>query len=134
MGILDKIMFWKNDGLEDTKDFPDFSSNKDLGAKMGLPDSDMKFTEEGGVDLTGNDFEHGSLPSHENKDSFSHMREHQSSFQQPQYQQSSRDRDMEVISAKLDAIRATLESLNQRVAAIEQIARSSNESHHQNSW
>lgn len=53
------------------------------------------------------------------------------SMQQPSFNlnqpQNFGNRDMEVVSAKLDAIRAQLESLNSRVANIERIARGEHE-------
>ncbi len=58
------------------------------------------------------------------------MQQYPQQYPQPQFQPESvqsmqgfrNDRDMELISAKLDAIKAMLENLNQRVANLERIA------------
>ena len=51
------------------------------------------------------------------------------SFQQPSYQSDNyiASKNLEVISSKLDALRASLESVNQRLANIEAIARGEQE-------
>lgn len=42
--------------------------------------------------------------------------------QQQSFESSSSDKDFQIVNAKLDAIRATLENMNQRIANLERIA------------
>ena len=49
------------------------------------------------------------------------------SYQPPQMQQNMESKNMEIISSKLDALRASIESLNQRLANIEAMARNDDE-------
>ena len=109
MSFLEKLAFWKR------KD--DFES-------VGLGDKNQSIGDVGSSDLglgtTGNMDSNLGMPAQQ-----------QPSFQQPstqpQYQppqqQTSRDKDLEIISSKLDALRASLESINQRIANLEAMAR-----------
>lgn len=137
MGFFDKLMFWKkNDDLGDIG----LSGPKGLGSELG-PDG-LGSLSQGSFD---NNF---GMPPYGGSDPFSvqqspiqqqPMQSQQPSFsQQPRqlyqeapYQQrdayGSTSKDYEIISSKLDAIKANLESINQRLANIEAIARGSQE-------
>ena len=130
MGILDKVMFWKK---------------KDEFADIGLGDKEnLAFGDEfgaqpgaapGGTPGTpglGQGMDQGlgpqpspSMPQQPSMPSFS-----QPPIQpQPSYnpQQDLESKSLEVISSKLDAIRASIDSLNQRLANLEAIARGEEE-------
>ncbi|MBU0471189.1 MAG: hypothetical protein KKF89_03860 [Nanoarchaeota archaeon] len=107
MSFMDKIKFWsKNDdlGLEDN--FPKEEQNVDLADQLGLePIKD---------DLSVNSHE-GSVDnpiSFQEKSSFN-ANTHVQDFQQ--------NKDLELISSKLDTIKAELDSISQRVQRIEKI-------------
>lgn len=125
MGILDKVMFWrKKDDLSDLgldskqpfgNDNPAFGSDFGLGSGLG---------QQGMGQSQG-----FSQPSQ-------NMGFPQPSFQQPSYpsyspryepQQDMASKNLEIISSKLDALRASIESLNQRLANLEAIARGEEE-------
>lgn len=103
MAVFDKLMFWKK---KDELGIP--NPNRDAGLQFNdfgqqPPQGFQQFPPQ------------GYMPP--------------PSFQQPQMdsfqnQQGYRqNKDMELISAKLDAIKAMLENLNQRVANLEKVAR-----------
>jgi hypothetical protein len=117
MGFFSKLAFWKKkDDLDIGKDL---GIDKDLGLDISQgPSPDLGM----GIE-TQQPFQ--KYPSFQQQ-SF------QPAFQQPVYQQPSFPNDMtsknlEVISSKLDALRASLESINQRLANIEAIARGEQE-------
>jgi len=98
MAIWDKLKFWKK------KD--EFPTLPDLGAATPLPEEE-KF---------GRGFEMPDHPAFGQQQSFGQ-------FQQMQYpQQQVRDKDLEIISAKLDAIKANVESISQRIERLERLA------------
>ena len=135
MGILDKVMFWKK------KD--DFG-NMDLGGKENLAFGDDfgqgNFPGQNaapgtglGGDVGGRGF--GSYgqqyPQPQGFQQQSYPQ--QPSFSQPAYpsynnpQQEVESKNLEIISSKLDALRASIESLSQRLANLEAIARGDEE-------
>ena len=142
MGLLDKIKFWKKDELDDFSDLGDFGmgdDKKDIAKPepTGVPEaSDLGETtpktsaketpvtpsfEENvpeGLPRPRSFEESPSMPSTAEKPS------QYPSYQQPlQHAPLTQDsKDLELISAKLDAMRATLESMNQRLANLERIA------------
>ncbi|MBD3164554.1 hypothetical protein GF323_05090 [Candidatus Woesearchaeota archaeon] len=140
MGFLDKLKFWKKDddfgssldmkdnfssdmGMQDNN----FSQQNSLGLpesrnarqdNLGMPSRNMPdMSQYRGVgDLQGqNDMNmslHRQLSSNEENAPFS-------APNQGYHEASS---DMQVISAKLDAIKATIDAINQRVANLERVA------------
>ena len=137
MGLLGKLMFWKrkdefeNIGLGD-KGAP-------LGMDLGLG-SDFGAGADTGADLSQG---YGMQPSPGTP------RMRQPSFQQPQFQPSFpspnfnqqmqgqdyvTSKNLEVISSKLDALRAALDSINQRLANLEAIARGEEEQRYKRRW
>lgn len=126
MGILGKIMFWKK------KD--DFS---DLGLDQKRPFGNDALA-------FGSDFSMGSAlgqPGMGQSQGFSQQPSPSMGFPQPAYpqpsypgyqpryepQQDMTSKNLEIISSKLDVLRASIESLNQRLANLEAIARGDEE-------
>jgi len=143
MGVLDKIAFWKK------KD--DFNLGKDLGADLGLgPDPGMPPGMGPGPDLGMPPSPRGMQPNtglDQNMNlgmpddtGFGSMGQHQppsqppgqpapmqqpfgAPIQPPQPTASDfKSEKFEVVSAKLDSIRYTLDSINQRLANLERVA------------
>ena len=125
MSFLDKIAFWKKkDDLDDLG--KDLGIDKDLGLDMGAgPSPDL-----------GMSIDNQPQQPYQKYPSFQQSQQFQPSFQsQPVFQQQPSynndnliaSKNLEVISSKLDALRATMESINQRLANIEAIARGEQE-------
>ncbi len=123
MGILDKIMFWRK---------------KDEFANIGLGEKEnLAFGDEFGrgqapaYNLPGLGQEQGMGQGYYGQPGQSYPQPSMPSFpsppryQQPSYapQQDLEAKNLEIISSKLDALRASIESLNQRLANLEAIAR-----------
>ena len=122
MGFLSKLAFWKKkDDLDSLG--KDLGLDKALGLDLG-PSPDL------GMGIEPQQQPYQKYPSFQ-QSGF----QQQPSFQsQPAFQQASFQSDnyiasknLEVISSKLDALRASLESINQRLANIESIARGEQE-------
>lgn len=131
MGVFSKFAFWKK------KD--DFDLGKDFGADLGLGPMDNNFGMDNGMPQQNNmglgqnmnlgmqdDIGFGN--SGRNNRSMQQppgqpvpMQQPFGGIQQQQMNDSSRDK-FEVISAKLDSVRYTLESINQRIANLERVA------------
>jgi len=103
MGILGKLMFWKRDELG-------------LGSELAMPKGNFPADELG--------MESPGLPR------IQPMQAAEPSFQeqprpymqqQPQYYYGP-NRDLELVSAKLDALKATLDNISQRLANLERVA------------
>ena len=138
MGVFGKLAFWKK--KDNTGDLgKDFGLDKEFG----LGDSGMNPDSEFGIETTSPD----KYPSFSNtsgmQGNFAQQGLQQQSFQpnysppqqfgQPYQSQSYSDqnyvnsKNLEVISSKLDALRASIDSMNQRLANIEAIARGEQE-------
>ena len=134
MGILGKFAFWKKkDELDDLG--KDFGLDKDFGMDMGAgPSPDLGM----GLEPQGVQGQQAlqKYPSFNSQGSFSPAMQ-QPSFSQPAYSPPSysppsndnyiASKNLEVISSKLDALKASIDALNQRVANIEAIARGEQE-------
>ena len=131
MGFFGKLAFWKKkDDLDDLG--KDLGLDKDFGMDKGMgmePPPPMNSMNSGPSPDLGMNLESGIQPM-QKYPSF----QQNSSFQVPSYQppqpfqQSSNDnyiavKNLEVISSKLDALKAAIDSLNARIANIEAIAR-----------
>lgn len=127
MAFFDKLAFWKKkDDLGDLG--KDLGLDKDLGLGMDTgPSPDL-----------GMGLEPPQQQPFQKYPSFQQNNLSQPSFQpqpafqasqQPSYQGDSyiNSKNLEVISSKLDALRATMESISQRLANIEAIARGEQE-------
>lgn len=132
MSFFDKMMFWKKDDFDDLgKDFNfDKPPMNDVGTNFNMdeiskPPIDNGFSTPSGLSLERNDGFGGSRPGGMQNNNFGGMN---NNFQQSQPQNMQQNngagssRDMELISAKLDAIKAMLENVNQRLINIENLA------------
>ena len=140
MGLLDKIKFWKKDDMDDFSDLGDFGLGDDKKAMedLGKQDFGAPPEEQASQQAIPGAETPPPLPQPEatGAEPFPQPAVHppearpQSFSQQyPSYQQPLQPaplthdaKDIEIISAKLDALRATLESINQRLANLERIA------------
>lgn len=129
MAFFSKLAFWKRkDDLGDLG--KDFGLDKDLGMDLG-PSPDLGM----GMEATQQPYQ--KYPSIQSQQSFQSQPAFQSqqsfqpqpAFQQPSYSNEDfiNSKNLEVISSKLDAVRASLESINQRLANLEAIARGEQE-------
>ena len=110
MGILNKLAFWKK---HDDLNFDDLAA-KELGT---TPQNDLGL-QENPATLGLNEKSPFQEQAAETQPLPTHLQE--SPFPQKQPVQGSRD--MELISSKLDTIKAILQSMEQRIAKIEQAA------------
>ena len=125
MAFFDKLAFWKKkDDLDD------------LGKDLGLDkDMGLDFTSTGPSPDLGMGLEQTpqqplqKYPSFQQQPNFQAQPvfQPQPMLQQPSYSSDMASKNLEVISSKLDALRATMESINQRLANIEAIARGEQE-------
>lgn len=119
MGFFSKLAFWKKkDDIDDLG--KDLGLDKDIGLEMGQgPSPDLGM----GMDMQQQSFQ--KYPSFQQSSSFPS----QPSFQQPSISNDSyiAAKNLEVISSKLDALKASMDSMSQRVANIEAIARGEQE-------
>jgi len=127
MGILDKIMFWKK---------------KDEFADLGLGDKEnLAFGDDFGSKQMGLDQPGFGQPATSQPSAFgtqappsipAQQPQFQQQYQQPKFESPQQDlnsKNLEIISTKIDTLRASLESINQRLANIENIARGDEEQH-----
>ena len=120
MGLFSKLAFWKKkDELGDLG--KDLGFDKELGLDIGAgPSPDLGM----GIEPAQMQQPYQRYPSFQQQQAF-----------QPAFQQTSSNtndnyiasKNLEVISSKLDALRVSLESINQRLANIEAIARGEQE-------
>ena len=116
MGILGKLMFWKKDEL---------GLNDELALQKGtLPMDEL------GLGSPGLPRQQVQVPEPSFQEPRPYVQQQPYLQQQPQYY--SQNRDLELVSAKLDAMRATLESINQRLAGLERVAYGEEE--HRKGW
>ncbi|MDP6265771.1 MAG: hypothetical protein QF655_00810 [Candidatus Woesearchaeota archaeon] len=135
MGILDKVMFWKkSDNLDDLglggRD--NLAFGNDLGVGPGATPGMPGAAPPGGLGPDpgmgqglGQQPPAQSMPPGPSMPSFTPPSPPQPSYPSPQ--QEVETKSLEVISSKLDAIRASIESLSQRMANLEAIARGEEE-------
>jgi len=107
MSFLSKLQFWKKND--------DLPFSDDMDSKLHLPDIDGGYGQQ----------TPSSMPPMDSGFSRPHSFSQPSPplFQQQQFQQQQPGKDMELIEAKLDTIRSMLDSINQRLANLERIAR-----------
>jgi hypothetical protein len=125
MGFLDKLMFWKKQddfsaGQQDIGNSPnsydiqtDFSTQTFDQQGRGYPDMNSQ---------VGNNYSMPQMNNNPMNDSSSAMAPASFGNFNQQQPQIPRDHNLEVISAKLDAIKATLDAVNQRLANLERVA------------
>ena len=127
--MLDKLMFWKK-----KDDFADFDKGFGLGADSGAPNlTDFSSDQNVGLGQDPVDSMQGFSPPKQPQQPFSGQlppitpqTQTPISMQQAPMPTPQHDvivgKDIEIISSKLDALRASLESINQRLANLERIA------------
>ena len=124
MGIFGKLAFWKKkDDLDNLG--KDLGLDKELGLDLGAgPSPDLGMGIEPAQQQPYQKYPSFQQSGFQPQPSFQSQ-----AFQQPSYQSDSyiASKNLEVISSKLDALRASLESINQRLANIEAIARGEQE-------
>jgi len=126
MGVFSKIAFWKK-----KNDFGDFEKDLGLDKDFGLGNSETGMSPDLGMGMETQ--EPHKYPSYQQpQQSFQPYHQNlQQEYQQPVQQMSDRDyinsKSLEVISSKLDALKAAIESINQRLANIEAIAKGEQE-------
>ncbi|MBI2101112.1 hypothetical protein HYT53_00705 [Candidatus Woesearchaeota archaeon] len=117
MSFLGKLAFWKRkDDIEEIG--KDLGLDKELGLDIGAgPSPDL------GMNIEQQPFQ--KYPSLQQQG----FQPSQPAFQQPSVSNDNfiASKNLEVISSKLDALRASIESINQRLANIEAIARGEQE-------
>ena len=107
MALLDKLMFWK-------KKEEDFGGDlNDLGGDLG------------NLDNIKPPFETNPNQGAGTQPQFNPSTFNQGGFpQQPSYPQSNvNDKDLQIISLKLDSLKSTLDSIDQRLRNVEKIAK-----------
>ena len=123
MGFLGKLAFWKkSDGIDDLNN--DLGMGKDfgLGNDQG-PSPDLGL----GIDQASSQQALQKYPSFQQQ-AFASPAFSQPAVQYPTDSSYIASKNLEIISSKLDAIRATIESINQRLANLEAIARGEEDS------
>ena len=124
MGFFNKLAFWKKkDDLDSLG--KDFGIDKELGLDLGAgPSPELGMGIEPAQQQPYQKYPSFQQSSFQPQPSFQSQ-----AFQQPSYQNDNyiASKNLEVISSKLDALRASLESINQRLANIEAIARGEQE-------
>lgn len=137
LGFMDKMKFWKKDDFDDF-DFGDSKSDPfaDMGSSPSPPGSQdpgfgqqsqdpMQFSDPmGGQDPSG------FPPSQETSNPMGSTSQpfHNATFQQPQqsgqsdYHNYTVGKEIEIISSKLDALRASIDSISQRLSNLERMA------------
>lgn len=108
MGVLGSIMFWKR------KD--ELGLGDELALPKGLPGDDLSSEQQG--------FPKMPQMQEPRIESFENARMLQQPYPQQQAQQPyyGYNKDLELIAAKLDSLRATLDNINQRIANLERVA------------
>ena len=118
MGIGDKMKFWKK------------SDDLGLGDDLGIPETGSPPAEN----------VPGMLPPQPPPDPVGNVQMpridayHESRNPYTPQQQAYPNRDMELIAAKLDALKATLENINQRLAGLERVAYAEDEKRNTKEW
>lgn len=123
MSIFDKLKFWEHK----EEPLPDLGKTPDLGGDFKVPEfpdigksamDDPEFGKPVETVQTGSP----PFPASEMQTVRETVPNAPKGFQQPQWQGYKENTEMQVISAKLDALRASLDSINQRLENIERIA------------
>jgi hypothetical protein len=129
MGMFDKLKFWKH---EDEFDF-NSSVNSHMGSTPGLGDTGMPQQDDLGLGekspfepnapgaMSGTDPFDANMPPPSNNFDTPHPSSN-TAYNKQQPQTSGTNRDIELLSSKLDTIKALLSSLDQRMAHLERAA------------
>ena len=125
MGFLDKLTFWKK--KDEFGDIGLGDRGPGLGPDPAAPDLGMG-PSPGGTESPDLNLGLPQQPPMQQPSFQQPQPSLQPQFQQPSQQQGfTAEKDFEIISSKLDALRAALDSINQRLANLEAIARGEEE-------
>jgi hypothetical protein len=144
MSFLDKLMFWKRNDDNLGEDIGNLGGKNDLAFGNNFNPAQQQFGQQNLGLPQGNDMGMGQQYSaspeypqdpnmgqqnqqsafNQNPQSFS-QRSYQQPYNQPSYNQQEEitSKNIEVISSKIDTLKASLDSINQRLANLEAIAR-----------
>ena len=122
MALKDKILFWRHNEPDIQDELGLNQDNLGLDKDSLGAESDLFKTDSSADNPEMQDSSFGSssldIPSSKlSKPSFDRT------FQQPKSAERDFSKDLEIISLKLDALKSILENINQRLSAIEKIAR-----------
>lgn len=139
MGVLGKLMFWKKkDDFEDLglgdkpgqgMDLglgPDLGSEPSMGQDLGMPSPSMNPSQP--MNTQQQPFQQSP--------SFGPPQSPQPNFNPPAQNTGdyTTNKNLEVISSKLDALKAAMESINQRLSNLEGIARGEEDKRYKSRW
>lgn len=111
MGLFSKLMFWKKDDL----DF-DTLADKEMGKHDEMPQDDL------GLDQHPSGLDEKPMFPEEKHDEMPLQPEKPAAPPYPTAPATGENKDLELISSKLDTLKALLNSLDQRMANLEQSA------------
>ncbi len=117
MSIFGKLMFWKRSG-------DDLGLGDELALpKGGFPSDDIGLgsPQSRGLPSSPQGFQEPRIESFDNARIMNQPQPYLQQ-QQPQSYGYGYNKDLELISAKLDSLRATLDNINQRIANLERVA------------
>lgn len=150
MSLMEKAMFWKKDDFSDLK-----LDDSSLGADLGLPPdtTGQASSLTPAMSEPGHDLSTPSMPGTPHMETHSQPSLSQPGFSQPSIQQPSYpdhgnghdaamssheayliNKNIEIISSKLDAIRASMDSMNMRINNIERVALGEEDKQRSRSW
>jgi len=133
MGMIDKLMFWKKEPKLDLDTHLDMGPDPAPAPNFGMP-QEQGYDQNLGMPSSGIDsgfqpqnyhqpYNPVSGPSAPSSGAFDQPRVVHDPIQSPQAMQSdSHEKNLEIISMKLDNIKAAIENMNQRLINIERLA------------
>ena len=128
MGLFSKLAFWKK--KDEFESIGLGGKGRGIGSDLSAPDLGLSGGIEGGFGTPTQPMQPTpappTQPSYPQSQQPSLQPQFQPPAQQPQ-QGFTAEKDFEVISSKLDALRAALDGINQRLANLEAIARGEEE-------
>ena len=139
ISIFDRFPFGKKKGSEDNDSFINNNlglNSENLGYdRTGMPESSMSDIQQdnSGIGSEKSGFDRSGLPTHESFGSQDTSALDQTGFDankpssiesfKQTHQSTTSDKELELISAKLDTIKLILDDLNRRIANLEKIAK-----------
>lgn len=145
MGIMNKLKFWKKDEMDfgDLDNSMDFGSSQDMGigkdrlnmnaSKPGMDSGDLGLQTQQQMPTQNQeeiDYSEGfSMPKRSIARQEPTQPQPSPTQQFPKEQNTISEKNFEILSNKLDAIKSSLESINHRLNLLESLARSEEEPH-----
>lgn len=127
MSVFDKLAFWKKEEpIEDPLKQQDFGPELGMQRNVGLGSDNFGMNQ----DPLGPTAERSDVGS---PSAFQELEQHHMPPPVPN-QPISMQKDLEILSAKVDALRAAIESMNQRIINIENIAKAEQDKHQRVRW